>query len=86
VGESGLPGFDINTWFGVFAPAKTPPAIVQRLHDTFAAVLAMPDVRKKAEDSGTDVETMTPAQLGAFTREELAHWGAVIKSANITAD
>ena len=49
-------------------------------------ILAMPDVRKKAEDSGTDVETMTPAQLGTFTRQELDHWGAVIKTAHIVAD
>jgi tripartite-type tricarboxylate transporter receptor subunit TctC len=43
-------------------------------------------VRKKAEDSGTAVEAMTPAQLGEFTRKELDYWGGVIKSAKITAD
>lgn len=49
-------------------------------------ILAMAEVRKKAEDAGTMVETMSPAQLGDFTRQELDHWGRVIKAAKITAD
>jgi hypothetical protein len=47
---------------------------------------SLPDVRKKAEDSGTSVEAFTPAQLGEFTRKELDYWGNVIKSAKIAAD
>lgn len=84
--EAGVKNFDLDSWFALYAPAGTPNDIVQRLNAEVGKILAMPDVRKKAEDSGTDVETMTPAQLGAFTRKELDHWGAVIKSAHIVAD
>jgi tripartite-type tricarboxylate transporter receptor subunit TctC len=84
--ESGLSNFDLDSWFALYAPAGTPADIVQMLNTEIAKVLSMPDVRKKAEDSGTAVEQMSVAQLGDFTRKELDYWGRVIKSANITAE
>ena len=84
--ESGLSNFDLDSWFALYAPAGTPADIVQLLNAEIGKVLAMPDIRKKAEDSGTAVEQMTVAQLGDFTRKELEYWGRVIKSANITAE
>jgi tripartite-type tricarboxylate transporter receptor subunit TctC len=84
--ESGLSNFDLDSWFALYAPAGTPADIVQMLNTEIGKILSMPDVRKKAEDSGTAVEQMTVAQLGDFTRKELDYWGRVIKSANITAE
>jgi tripartite-type tricarboxylate transporter receptor subunit TctC len=84
--ESGLKNFNLDSWFAIYAPAGTPPEIVQQLNSEINKILAMPDIRKKAEDSGTTVDTMTPAQLGDFTRKELDYWGKVIGSAKITAD
>jgi tripartite-type tricarboxylate transporter receptor subunit TctC len=84
--EAGVKNYDLDSWFALYAPAGTPPAIVQRLNAEIGKILAMPDVRKRAEESGTEVETMTPAQLAAFTRKELDHWGEVIRSANIVSD
>jgi tripartite-type tricarboxylate transporter receptor subunit TctC len=84
--EAGLKGFALDSWFALYAPAGTPPEIVAQLNAEVAKILANPDVKKKAEDSGTTVETMTPAQLGEYTKKELEAWGKVINSANITAD
>ncbi|MBU3647496.1 MAG: tripartite tricarboxylate transporter substrate binding protein [Limnohabitans sp.] len=84
--EAGLKGYDLDSWFALYAPAGTPPAVVQQLNAEVNKILQMPEVRKKAEDSGTSVEAFTPAQLGEFTRKELDYWGSVIKSAKITAD
>lgn len=84
--EAGLKGFTLDSWFAVYAPAGTPPEIVQQLNTEIGKILSSPETRKKAEDSGTTVELMTPAQLGEFTRKELDHWGKVIRTARITAD
>lgn len=84
--ESGLVSFNLDSWFALYAPAGTPPDIVQILNTEIAKILTMPDVKKKAEDSGTTVEQMSPAKLGDYTRKELELWGRIIKSANITAE
>ncbi len=84
--EAGLKGYDLDSWFALYAPAGMPAPIVQQLNAEVNKILQMPEVRKKAEDSGTSVEAFTPAQLGEFTRKELDYWGGVIKSAKITAD
>lgn len=74
--EAGLKGYDLDSWFALYAPAGTPPAVVQQLNAEVNKILQMPEVRKKAEDSGTSVEAFTPAQLGEFTRKELDYWAA----------
>ncbi|MEN9893272.1 MAG: hypothetical protein RLY78_3567 [Pseudomonadota bacterium] len=84
--EAGLKGYTLDSWFALYAPAGTPPEVVQLLNTEVGKILANPDVRKKAEDAGTTVEAMTPAQLGEFTRKELDHWGRVIRTARITAE
>ncbi len=84
--ESGLKGFTLDSWFALYAPAGTPPEVVQLLNTEIGKILANPEIRKKAEDAGTLVETMTPSQLGDYTRKELDYWGRVIKTAKITAE
>ena len=84
--EAGLKGYDLDSWFALYAPTGTPAAVVQQINTEVNKILQTPEVLKKAEDSGTAVEAMTPAQLGEFTRKELDYWGRVIKSAKITAD
>jgi tripartite-type tricarboxylate transporter receptor subunit TctC len=84
--ESGLNSYNLDSWFALYAPAGTPAELVQQLNTEINKILAMAEVRKKAEDAGTTVETMSPAQLGDFTRKELDYWGRVIQSAKITAD
>ncbi len=84
--ESGLKGYELDSWFALYAPAGTPGDIVQQLNAEVNKILLSPEARKKAEDSGTAVEAMTPAQLADFTKTELAHWGQVIKGAKITLE
>lgn len=84
--EAGLKGFTLDSWFALYAPAGTPPEVVQQLNAEVAKILAQPDVKRKAEEAGTTVETMTPTQLGDYTRKELETWGRVIQNARITAD
>ncbi len=84
--EVDLKDFTLDSWFALYAPAGTPNEVVQLLNTELAKILANPDVRKKAEDAGTLIEHMGPAQLGDYTRKELAYWGRVINEAKITAD
>jgi len=84
--EQGFKNFNLDSWFALYAPAGTPPEVVRKLNLEINKILARPDIQKKAEDSGTSVEQMTPAQLGTFTQKEYDFWGKVIKSANITSE
>jgi tripartite-type tricarboxylate transporter receptor subunit TctC len=84
--ESDLKEFTLDSWFALYAPAGTPNEVVQQLNTEIAKILASSDVKKKAEDAGTLVDHMGPAQLGEYTRKELAYWGRVIQDAKITAD
>lgn len=84
--EQGYKDLNIDSWFALYAPKGTSPEIIQKLNTAVNKALAQSDIQKKAEDSGTFVEQMTPAQLGAFTKKEFEFWGKVIKGANITAE
>ena len=84
--ESGLKGYEVDSWFALYAPAGTPADIVQQLNAEVGRILNTPETRRKADDSGTAVEAMTPAQLGAFTARELEYWGKVIQAAGITLE
>ncbi len=86
IAESGLPGFDINTWFGVFAPAGTPPPIVARLHDEFVRALDDPDVRAAMLKLGAEPVGSTPAQFAAYIRSEAAKYAKVVKASGARVD
>ncbi len=84
--EAGLKGFTLDSWFALYAPAGTPPDVVQTLHGAIGKFLAAPETRRRAKEAGTAVEQMSPAQLGDFTPKELDYWGNVIRSSKIAAD
>lgn len=84
--EAGLKGYDLDSWFALYAPAGTPAEIVSQINQEVNKILVQGDIRKKADDSGTGVQTMTPAQLGEFTRKELEYWGNVINKSKITVE
>jgi tripartite-type tricarboxylate transporter receptor subunit TctC len=83
--ELGYPGFEAVPWFGLLAPAGTPPAIVEKIHREAVRVLAMPDVRKRLEDLGLDVIGSSPAEFSALIAKEIPEWAKVIKEAGIKA-
>jgi tripartite-type tricarboxylate transporter receptor subunit TctC len=81
--ELGYARMDISLWYGVAAPAATPPAIVQRLNAELTGILDMADVRKNFADQGADAGGGSPAAFDAFIRDEIRRWGAVMKEAGI---
>lgn len=83
VGESGLPGFEVVGWFGIFAPAATPKPVITRLNKDLNAVLRMNDVQQRFASQGLMPGGGTPEELGRFLRSELSKWGALIRDAGI---
>ena len=81
--EAGVPGYEAVGWFGSVAPAGTPKEIIQRLNLETRNALALPEVRQRAIDSGTEPATTTPEEFAAYIREETKKWGDVIKAGNI---
>ncbi|MGO4331020.1 tripartite tricarboxylate transporter substrate binding protein [Cupriavidus sp. M-11] len=77
--EAGVPGFDINGWYAVLAPAGTPPAIVDRLSKEIASVLTQPDLRANLAANGYEPVGSTPAALGAHIDAEITRWSKVVK-------
>ncbi|MFO1221186.1 MAG: tripartite tricarboxylate transporter substrate binding protein [Burkholderiaceae bacterium] len=84
--EAGLPGYLVDSWFAVFAPAKTPPEIVGRLTAEIKTIVESDTYRKKMDEQGAFAAYMDPPALGRFINYELELWSRVIKSANIKAD
>lgn len=81
--ESGVPGYESESWNGVAAPVKTPPAIIERLNKEVRAAVAAPDVKKRLQDLGIDARAGTPEQLRERLVADIAKWRAVIEKANI---
>jgi tripartite-type tricarboxylate transporter receptor subunit TctC len=86
VSESGLPGFEFNSWFALMAPAGTPKDITHRLATEIQRALADPEVREKLNAQGLTPRGSTPEELGTAMRAQLAKYGALIRQNNITAD
>lgn len=86
VAESGLPGFDVTAWFGVFAPARTPVAAIERLNAELVKILAMPDVRQKMANHGVQPGGGTAEALGVFLIKEINKWGDLIRQTGIRAE
>jgi tripartite-type tricarboxylate transporter receptor subunit TctC len=86
VAESGLPGFDVNTWFGVFAPAATPAPIVRRLNEEIVKALRTPDMRERLARMGAEPSPTTPEQLGALVQSELKKYAEVVKRSGARPD
>lgn len=84
--EGGQPGFVVVSWTGIFAPAKTPPAIVERLQKEIAAVLGDAEVRARYEALGIDPVGNSPGAFAAQVRDDLARWEKVVKQANIKVE
>jgi len=81
--ESGFPGFDATASFGLVAPAGTPPAIIDKLHRETARILALPDVRKRFAELGSEVIGNSPAEFSAVIKAEIPQWAKLIKDAGI---
>ena len=84
--EAGLPDFEVSSWNGLFAPAKTPPEIIARLHAEAVKALATPDVREKLLAQGAEPIGSTPEEFRAYIRAEIDKWGRVIRASGARVD
>jgi tripartite-type tricarboxylate transporter receptor subunit TctC len=81
--EAGLPAFDLIPWNAIFAPAKTPKAIVQRLNGELRRIISDPTVKERLAGLGFDAFASTPEELDAFVRADLAKWTKWVREAGI---
>jgi tripartite-type tricarboxylate transporter receptor subunit TctC len=86
IAEAGVPGYEGVNWWGIVAPAGTPPAIVAKLHDAIAAVQDADDTKKQFATQGADIVQMSSADFGAFMVKEMDKWEKVVKAGNIKAE
>ncbi len=81
--EAGVPDFEVASWNGIYAPARTPAPVVERLTKEMQAALAEPDVAKKFSDLGVDVWPGSPSELAARMRADITRWNRVVDDAGI---
>lgn len=81
--EQGHPQLDVNSWVGLLAPAKTPPAIVEKLHNAITRIMATAEMKTQVVNNGADPMAMGPTAFGAFLQTESAKWAQVAKAANL---
>jgi tripartite-type tricarboxylate transporter receptor subunit TctC len=86
IAEAGLPGYEATNWWGIVAPAGTPPAIVDKLHNEIAAIQNSPQTREQFAAQGADIVQMTSAEFGTFIGKEINKWERVVKEAGIKAE
>jgi tripartite-type tricarboxylate transporter receptor subunit TctC len=84
--DSGVPGFDISSWYALFAPAKTPPEIVKAINAGMVAILAEPAIKARLAPLGIEAASSTPEELAANAAAETRLWGPLIQAANIRGD
>jgi tripartite-type tricarboxylate transporter receptor subunit TctC len=83
VAESGMPGYQVYEWNAIFAPAGTPPAVINRLQAEIAKVVKIPEVRDRMLALGGEIVASSPQDLAAWVREQTASWATVVRAANI---
>jgi tripartite-type tricarboxylate transporter receptor subunit TctC len=81
--EQGYPDTTVDNWYGLLAPAKTPPAVINKIHDAFVQAINDPVVKQKLIDSGAIPVANSPAEFGKFLKEEYDRWGKVVREKGI---
>jgi tripartite-type tricarboxylate transporter receptor subunit TctC len=84
--ESGLPGYEVVNWYGVIAPAKTPPAVIAKLNAEIRKILQAPDTKSRLQAQGFETAGNTPEEFDVFIRSEVGKWSKVVKQAGIKPD
>jgi tripartite-type tricarboxylate transporter receptor subunit TctC len=86
IGESGVPGFEVKTWYGLMGPAGLPKDVIARLNAAIAAAVNSPDLREQLVGLGYEPESSTPEALSTLMREDIGKWSKVVKSSGAKAD
>jgi tripartite-type tricarboxylate transporter receptor subunit TctC len=84
IAESGVPGFDVSSWYAVLAPARTPADVIRKMHADIVAAVSEPATRQRLEQLGVVVIGSSPQELAGHLKSEMDKWGPVIKEAGIT--
>ena len=86
VAESGLPGFDVTSWYGVFGPAALPKNLVEKINADITAILNDADMKERLDKLGAEASPQSPNDFAKYVREEVALWAKVVKASGATAD
>ena len=87
VAESGVPGYEVTTWYGLFAPAGTPPAVVRKVFAETARIVCLPDVKERLDGMGTEETTnASPEEFSALVKTDIAKYAKVVKAAGLRID
>ncbi|MBI3069042.1 MAG: hypothetical protein HYY79_09275 [Betaproteobacteria bacterium] len=86
IGEQGLTGFEVNSWTGVVAAAKTPQAIIRRLYAVIARIVNDDDMKNFMLSHGAELALMDPQEFGAYLKADIAKWAKVVKAAKVKVD
>ena len=86
VAESGIPGFDINTWFGIFAPGGLPDAITKRLHDAATTAMRTPEVIGALDKMGAKPAPLSPTEFAAYVKAEQQKYEQIVRASGATVD
>jgi tripartite-type tricarboxylate transporter receptor subunit TctC len=86
IAESGVPGYEVTSWYGLLAPAGTPAAIVSRLQREVAKVMRSPDISEKLTSQGLDIVGSTPDEFAALIKAEIVKWAKVVKASGARVD
>ena len=84
--ELGFPGFDASSWFGMAAPGRTPPEVVQKIATDTIAVLRRPEIERQLLEAGADAIGNTPAEFTAFIASEIGRWAEIVRKAGATVE
>ncbi len=85
IAEAGVPGYELNSWYGILAPAGTPAPIVRKLNDALVSIVAMPDVREQMIAGGSEPSSSTPEQFAAIVRGDVDKYAKLVKELNLKA-
>ena len=84
--EAGLPGFSLNNWIGLFAPAGTPPQIIAKLNAEVRDIMQSPEMQERLKTDGARFTANTPEQFAAFQKKESEIWGSIVKASGASVD
>jgi tripartite-type tricarboxylate transporter receptor subunit TctC len=86
IAESGYPGYDLTIWFGLLAPARTPPEVIARINADVAKILAGADMRERLSAQGAEPVGGAPEAFAAHIQSEVVRWGQVVKASGAKVD
>ena len=86
ISEAGVPGYEALNWWGLLAPAGTPPAIIARLHKALEEAQDAPEIQQQFEKEGAATRKMSSAEFGKFIESEMKKWERVVKESGIKAE